>query len=56
MSVQRSSAGEKREALISPATASFLRRLNVLLASYAGVDRIMMIAQVRLEGFAEAMQ
>jgi hypothetical protein len=58
MSVQRTSSSTQddndaynplaafRYLPVSPAVASFLRRLNVLLSSYAGVDRVMMIIQV----------
>lgn len=60
MSLQRASSSDSadREAYnplaafrylpVSPAVASFLRRLNVLLASYSGIDRVMMIVQVGL--------
>lgn len=59
MSVQRTSNGKDddtnalnplaafRYVPVTPAVASFLRRLNVLLASYSGIDRVMMIVQVK---------
>ena len=67
MSLQRVSSSDKadkdaynplaafRYLPVSPAVASFLRRLNVLLASYSGVDRVMMIVQVglRLSGISK---